>query len=66
MVEGENGFVVDVRDARDLARVLRLIDADPEHFRRPPARRVQPRLAGDQTDDLVAIYRALAAPCAAS
>ncbi len=61
VVEGENGFRIDVHDAMDLARVLRLIDADPDRFRAPPKRRSQPRLASAQADDLVVIYREIVA-----
>ncbi|HEX4768106.1 MAG TPA: glycosyltransferase [Lichenihabitans sp.] len=61
VVEGENGFVIDVGDARDLIRVLRLIDADPERFTRSPEIAFEPRPATRQTDDFVAIYREIAA-----
>ena len=62
IVERENGFRIDVRDASDLARVLHLIDADPSRFRTPPPRRVTPRLSSAQADDLVAVYRDMALP----
>ncbi len=65
LTEGENGFRIDVRDAKDLARVLDLIDAEPDKFRASPARRAVPRLASAQADDLVAIYRDVARPHAA-
>ncbi len=65
LTEGENGFRIGVRDARDLARVLDLIDAEPDKFRASPARRAVPRLASVQADDLVAIYRDVARPHAA-
>ncbi len=61
VVEGQNGFVIDVGHARDLVRVLRLIDADPERFTRSPAVAFEPRPATRQTDDFVAIYREIAA-----
>ncbi len=60
VIEGENGFVIDVGDARDLIRVLRLIDADPERFTRSPEIAFEPRPATRQTDDFVAIYREIA------
>ena len=65
LTEGENGFRIDVRDAKDLARVLALIDAEPDKFRASPTRRAAPRLASAQADDLVAIYRDVARPHAA-
>ena len=57
VVEGENGFVIDVSSAEDLTRVLKRIDGDPDRFMQPPAIRFQPRSATEQTDDFVAIYR---------
>ncbi len=62
VVQGENGFRIDVRDAKDLGRVLRMIDADPNRFRAPPRRRSRPRLASSQADDLVALYQDIATP----
>ncbi|MGI4766055.1 MAG: glycosyltransferase [Janthinobacterium lividum] len=66
VIEGEDGFLIDVRDATDLGRVLRIIDADPDRFRAPPSRRVQPRLASAQADDLMTLYRQYGAPPAAT
>ena len=65
VIDGENGFLINVRDAKDLARVLRYIDADPDRFQKPPAHRALPRLASAQADDLVVLYRKHAAPSAA-
>ena len=40
VVQGENGFVVDVADHRELVSVLAQIDADPARFSCPPAQRL--------------------------
>ncbi|MFE1601955.1 glycosyltransferase [Methylobacterium sp. ID0610] len=61
VVEGENGFLVDVTRPDDLARVLHLIDSDPETYTRSPARRPDLRTADDQSRDLVALYRRMLA-----
>ena len=57
VVDGRNGFIVDVRDFTDLARVLRIIESEPERFLRPPSDIARLRTAAEQTDDLIALYR---------
>jgi glycosyltransferase involved in cell wall biosynthesis/tetratricopeptide (TPR) repeat protein len=61
IIEGENGFVVDVSDAKGLAEALAMIDADPGRFRRPPSRRVTLRRACEQADALKSLYLSLVA-----
>lgn len=56
VVDGENGFVIDVTQPDDLVRVLRLIDADPETYQRSPRRRPDLRTVDDQSRDLLALY----------
>ncbi len=56
IVEGENGFVVDVSDAKGLAQALAMIDADPARFRRSPSHRVALRRACEQADALKSLY----------
>jgi glycosyltransferase involved in cell wall biosynthesis len=63
VTEGENGFVVDVSDHHGLVEALTRIDADPERYRTPPAKRPRLRRSGDQADTLHAVYqRILGAP----
>lgn len=57
IVEGENGFVVDVSDAEDIRRALEQIESDPARYQTSPARPPVLRLADAQVDDLVQLYR---------
>jgi glycosyltransferase involved in cell wall biosynthesis len=61
VVEGQNGFVVDVSDHRALAACLGQIDAAPERFGQPPALRPRLRSAAAQVDDLHRIYQRILA-----
>lgn len=60
VVTGENGYLIDVKDARGLTEVLQLIDADPDKYRRSPALPFLPRMASAQTDELASLYREVA------
>ncbi len=60
VVAGENGYVIDVKDARALTEVLQRIDADPDTYRRSPALPFFPRMASEQTDELASLYREVA------
>jgi len=67
VVEGENGFIVDVSDHKALVACLARIDADPDRFRAPPRPRPDLRPAEAQARELHAIYqRILAGSKAAS
>jgi len=57
VVEGENGFVVDVSDHHALVACLARIDTDPKRFRTPPTRRVDLRTSEAQARDLHGIYQ---------
>jgi glycosyltransferase involved in cell wall biosynthesis len=57
VIDGENGFVVDVADHRGLVEALAQIDADPERYRVAPAPRPDLRFASQQADDLHDVYR---------
>lgn len=59
VVEGENGFVVDVSSSQGLENALSAIDAEPSKYRSPPAMRIDLRKSRDQADELVALYRKL-------
>jgi glycosyltransferase involved in cell wall biosynthesis len=61
VVEGENGFVVDVADHRALVACLAQIDADPDRFAKPPARRSVLRPAAAQAQDLHRVYQRILA-----
>ncbi len=60
VVAGENGYVIDVKDARALTEVLQRIDADPDTYRSSPALPFLPRMASEQTDELASLYRDVA------
>jgi len=60
VVAGENGYVIDVKDARALTEVLQRIDADPDTYRVSPALPFFPRMASEQTDELASLYRDVA------
>jgi len=60
VVEGENGFVVDVSSIAGLRDVLTGMDADPERFLSPPKVAAPLRRAEEQADELARIY--LSAP----
>jgi glycosyltransferase involved in cell wall biosynthesis len=55
--EGVNGFVIDVSDSVGLIRALRIINEDPERFRRSPPPGPPPRSSRDQATELAALYR---------
>ena len=61
VVQGENGFVVDVADHRSLVSVLAQIDADPARFSCPPAQRLSLRATQAQTEQLHGIYQRILA-----
>jgi glycosyltransferase involved in cell wall biosynthesis len=61
VVEGENGFVVDVADHRALVACLAQIDADPDRFAKPPARGSVLRPAAAQAQDLHRVYQRILA-----
>ena len=65
VVEGENGFVVDVSDHHALVDVLGRIDADPERYRAPPAHRPTLRRATEQAQALHEVYQRILAPSGA-
>ena len=57
VVEGVNGFVVDVSDPLGLMSALRVMNAQPDRFRVPPPAGPPPRTSQDQADELAALYR---------
>jgi glycosyltransferase involved in cell wall biosynthesis/tetratricopeptide (TPR) repeat protein len=65
ITQGKNGFVVDVAGARDLARALAEIDADPRRYMAPPAFAPLLRTVETQTDELASLYRETLARTAA-
>ncbi|MEY3004776.1 MAG: glycosyltransferase [Pseudomonadota bacterium] len=66
IVDGQNGFIVDVHDHRALLGCLAGIDADPDRFRKAPPHRARLRSAQAQVDDLHALYQRLLAGAPAS
>jgi glycosyltransferase involved in cell wall biosynthesis len=66
VVDGQNGFVVDVGDHRALTACLAQIDAAPERFCQPPAHPPELRLAATQVDALHRVYQRILAQRAAS
>jgi glycosyltransferase involved in cell wall biosynthesis len=61
VVEGVNGFVVNVSDPLGLLQALRTMDADPDRFRVSPRAGPPPRTSQDQADELAALYQRLLA-----
>ncbi len=61
VIPGENGFIIDVSDARGLTDVLRKLDADVPRYQTPPQQPEEPmRSAADQGRELAAMYRTIA------
>lgn len=56
VVEGRNGYVVDVADEAGLLAALRFIDDNPTVHLRSPDHRIPIRTADQQAEDLAAIY----------
>ncbi|MCE7027794.1 glycosyltransferase [Jiella avicenniae] len=56
VIEGQNGFKVDVSSPEGLIRALREIDRDPQRYLMSPAGSVTMRKASDQAEDLIGIY----------
>jgi glycosyltransferase involved in cell wall biosynthesis len=63
IVEGVNGFRIEVQSPSGLRDVLACIDADPDRFlESPPALEAPMRTAFDQGEDLIALYDRMLAP----
>lgn len=56
VIEGENGFVVDVSTYAGVQAALQTIDADPERYRQSPQFIHQLRRVEDQVNDLNTLY----------
>ena len=56
VTEGKNGFIVDVSGTAALIKVLKIIDANPELYRNPPAHKARLRSADNQAEELAALY----------
>ena len=56
VVDGKNGFVINVDDKNGLAAALARIDADAARYMQAPEYRVDLRKASDQADELARIY----------
>jgi len=65
VVEGKDGFVIDVSSPAALHNVLAAINDRPELFVQSPPRRADIRSAADQARDLLAIYQGVAEELAA-
>ena len=61
VVEGENGFVIDVSAPDALAATLAKIDADPARYLNAPAKRPAIRKAETQAEELAQLYSDLLA-----
>ncbi|OXI62438.1 glycosyl transferase family 1 [Burkholderia sp. AU27893] len=60
--DGRNGYVIDVSSTKDLKRVLKIIDDDPEKYRGDPPPRSRPlRRVNEQVVDLYHLYREIIA-----
>ncbi|TCP74189.1 glycosyltransferase involved in cell wall biosynthesis [Rhizobium sp. PP-CC-2G-626] len=61
VVDGENGFIIDVATVGPLIEVLRKIDADVGKYGFSPVYRGALRRAADQADELAVLYRGILA-----
>jgi glycosyltransferase involved in cell wall biosynthesis len=59
VVEGENGFLVDVETTAGLVGALKTIDSDPGKFLEPTKSIAQIRLSAEQADRLIELYSEL-------
>jgi glycosyltransferase involved in cell wall biosynthesis len=59
VIEGENGYIVDVSDIAGLVHALRKIDDNHSRYLESPTIIPQIRLASQQADDLAVLYRAI-------
>jgi glycosyltransferase involved in cell wall biosynthesis len=59
VIEGVNGFLIDVADASDLIRVLTEIDGNPSRYLNSPPASPPTRKASQQSDDLAALYKSV-------
>ena len=66
VLDGRNGFVVDVSSPAGLEQVLRQIDTNRDLYLTPPLECPPMRLAGDQGDELASLYVELVSGAAAS
>jgi glycosyltransferase involved in cell wall biosynthesis len=57
VIDGKNGFVVDVSDHSSLVEVLSRIDDELDRYRKPPTHRPALRRSADQAGDLHRIYQ---------
>lgn len=56
IVNGENGFVVDVEGSSALVQILQILDANPERYRQAPDYKARLRSADEQAQELAEIY----------
>ncbi|HIH2651399.1 TPA: glycosyltransferase [Burkholderia cenocepacia] len=60
--DGRNGYVIDVSNTKDLKRILKIIDDDPERYKGSPSSRKQPfRRVNEQVAELYHLYREIVA-----
>jgi hypothetical protein len=57
VVPGENGFIVDVSSANDLASVLQQIDSEPSRYIAPTPLASSLRTSVSQVSEYVELYR---------
>lgn len=58
VIPGENGFIIDVSDARGLTKVLHMLGADVARYQNAPPQSNEPvRTAADQGQEIAALYR---------
>lgn len=56
IVEGQNGFIINVDTVKDLREILEKINADPARYTAPPSVATQLRTSAEQAEDLAQIY----------
>lgn len=61
VIDGENGFKIEVSSLEGLMKALQQIDNDPERYLKSPELKGGMRQASEQAEDLIGIYREILA-----
>ena len=59
IVDGENGFIVDVKSVDSLASALNVVNSNPGKFKKPPEYTGKIRHHSEQADELASLYKSI-------